>query len=71
MYELSFLILKTGVHIYHHLLTDSNYERVYYLLQHGGKTMVSAKTKALEGKRWEGGGGYLDKRVLRLLTMLK
>ena len=27
--------------------------RVYYLLQHGGGTMVSAKTKALKSKRWE------------------
>ena len=30
--------------------------RVYYLLQHGGGTMVSAKTKALKGKRWESKG---------------
>ena len=33
--------------------------------------MASGETKAEKGKRWEGAGGYLDKRLFGITTMLK
>ena len=50
----------------------SNYESVLLpLATRWEKTMASGETKAEKGKRWEGEGGYLDKRLFSITTMLK